>query len=183
MAKTRARRLPPLEVWKFGGASLADAAAVAPCRRAHRARTAARSWWSSPRSPASPTCCSTARAARWPGGPRPRRRRARRSCAATRELARALVPRGGAAQALLASADAQAREYREIAHAMAALGDLSARASDTLVARGERAASAVVAAALQAAGRRAAARGRRELRRDRRPPRRGRARPRRRRGG
>ena len=38
---------------------------------------------------------------------------------------------------------------------MAALADLSHRASDTLVARGERAASAVVAAALHAAGRRA----------------------------
>jgi len=38
---------------------------------------------------------------------------------------------------------------------MAALADLSSRASDTLVARGERAASAVVAAALHAAGRRA----------------------------
>ena len=38
---------------------------------------------------------------------------------------------------------------------MAALADLSPRASDTLVARGERAASALVAAALHAAGRRA----------------------------
>jgi aspartokinase/homoserine dehydrogenase 1 len=70
------------------------------------------------------------------------------------ELARALV-RGTGRKALLASADAQAREYEEIAHAMAALADLSARASDTLVARGERAASAVFAAALHAAGRRA----------------------------
>ena len=72
-----------------------------------------------------------------------------------RELARALVPARGGAARLMASADAQAREYEEIAHAMAALADLSARASDTLVARGERAASAVVAAALHAAGRRA----------------------------
>jgi aspartokinase/homoserine dehydrogenase 1 len=71
------------------------------------------------------------------------------------ELANALVPRGAARRALLASAEAQAREYEEIAHAMAALADLSPRASDTLVARGERAASAVVAAALRAAGRRA----------------------------
>ena len=72
-----------------------------------------------------------------------------------RDLAHALVPPGPARRRLLASADAQAREYREIAHAMAALADLSHRASDTLVARGERAASAVVAAALHAAGRRA----------------------------
>ena len=72
-----------------------------------------------------------------------------------RDLAHALVPAGAARRRLLALADDQAREYREIAHAMAALADLSARASDTLVARGERAASAVFAAALASSGRRA----------------------------
>src|SRR2546422_5192669 len=66
-----------------------------------------------------------------------------------------LVPPGKVRRELLASADHQAREYKEIAHAVAALGELSPRASDTLIARGERAASAVLAAALHAAGRKA----------------------------
>ena len=155
MARQRAgRRRPPLEVWKFGGASVADAAAVrnaVALVRAHRgplvvvvsalagvtdallegARRAVAG------DPAAATAVATAF----------RRRH--------RELAQALVPRGAARGKLMASADAQAREYEEIAHAMAALADLSSRASDTLVARGERAASAVVAAALDAAGRRA----------------------------
>jgi bifunctional aspartokinase / homoserine dehydrogenase 1 len=143
-----------LEVWKFGGASLADAAAVrhaVSLVRAHRGplvvvvsalagvtdllldgarRSAA----------GEPAAASTAAAT---------------FLRRHRDLAHGLVPAGPARRRLLASADAQAREYREIAHAMAALADLSARASDTLVARGERAASAVVAAALHAAGRRA----------------------------
>ena len=66
-----------------------------------------------------------------------------------------MIPRPRARHDLLLALDAAAREYREIAHAMAALGDLSARASDTLVARGERASSALLAAALRAAGRKA----------------------------
>jgi aspartokinase/homoserine dehydrogenase 1 len=155
MARKRAgRRRERLEVWKFGGASLADAAAVrhaVSLVRAHRGPLvvvvsalggvtdllldAAR------RSAAGAPAAASAAAATF----------LRRH----RDLAHGLVPAGPARRRLLASADAQAREYREIAHAMAALGDLSARASDTLVARGERAASAVVAAALHAAGRRA----------------------------
>jgi len=150
----RAERAPRLEVWKFGGASLADAAAVrnaVSLVRAHRGplvvvvsalggvtdllldgarRSAA----------GDPAAASTAAAV---------------FLKRHRDLAHALVPSGAAQRRLVAQADAQAREYREIAHAMAALADLSARASDTLVARGERAASAVVAAALHASGRRA----------------------------
>ncbi|HSD27084.1 MAG TPA: aspartate kinase [Vicinamibacteria bacterium] len=155
MARKRVTpRRPRLEVWKFGGASLADAAAVrhaVSLVRAHRGPLVvvvsalggvtdllldgAR------RSVAGEPAAASAAAASF----------LRRH----RDLAHALVPAGAARRRLLASADAQAREYREIAHAMAALADLSSRASDTLVARGERAASAVVAAALHASGRRA----------------------------
>src|SRR5512142_2553604 len=131
-----------LEVWKFGGASLADAAAVrhaVSLVRAHRGPLvvvvsalagitdllldAAR------RSVAGEPAAASAAAATF----------LRRH----RDLAHALLPSGGARRRLLASADAQAREYREVAHAMAALAELSPRASDTLVARGERAASAM----------------------------------------
>ena len=148
------RRRQPLEVWKFGGASLADAAAVrnaVSLVRAHRgplvvvvsalAGVTDLLLDGARRSAAGEPAAASAAAASF----------FRRH----RDLAQALVPAGPARRHLLASADAQAREYREIAHAMAALADLSARASDTLVARGERAASAVVAAALHAAGRRA----------------------------
>jgi aspartokinase/homoserine dehydrogenase 1 len=155
MARKRAgRSRPPLEVWKFGGASVADAAAVrhaVALIKAHPgplvvvvsalAGVTDALIDGSRRAVAGDPAAATAVAASF------RRRH--------RELAEALVPRGSARVKLLASADAQAREYEEIAHAMAALADLSSRASDTLVARGERAASAVVAAALHAAGRRA----------------------------
>jgi len=72
-----------------------------------------------------------------------------------RDIAIELVPGGKERRALLASVDHQAREYRDIAQAVAALGELSPRASDTLIARGERAASAALAAALNAAGHKA----------------------------
>ena len=155
MTRQRAgRRRPPLEVWKFGGASVADAAAVrnaVALVSTHRgplvvvvsalAGVTDALLDGARRAVAGDPAAATAVATTF------RRRH--------RELAQALVPRGAARVKLMASADAQARQYEEIAHAMAALADLSARASDTLVARGERAASAVVAAALDAAGRRA----------------------------
>ncbi len=151
MAKTRARTA--IEVWKFGGASVADAAAVrhaVELVRAHRgplvvvvsalAGVTDALLDGARRAVAGEPEAATAVAAAF------RRRHT--------ALARTLV-RGKGRAALIGSADAQAREYEEIAHAMAALADLSPRASDTLVARGERAASAVFAAALDAAGRRA----------------------------
>lgn len=144
----------PLEVWKFGGASLADAAAVRHAVSLVRAHRGPLVVVVSALAGVTDALLEGARRA-VAGQPE-----AASSVAAAfrrrhRELAGALVPRGRERRALLASADAQAREYEEIAHAMAALADLSPRASDTLVARGERAASAVVASALQAAGRRA----------------------------
>ncbi|HSD65930.1 MAG TPA: hypothetical protein VLF95_04475, partial [Vicinamibacteria bacterium] len=155
MARKRAtRRGPRLEVWKFGGASLADAAAVrhaVSLVRAHRGPLVV--VVSALAGVTDALLDGARRAAAGDAG-------SASAAAASflrrhRDLAQALVPAGAARRRLLASADSQAREYREIAHAMAALADLSSRASDTLVARGERAASAVVAAALHAAGRRA----------------------------
>jgi aspartokinase/homoserine dehydrogenase 1 len=71
------------------------------------------------------------------------------------DIARALIPKGPARDKVIALAKDLAREYQEITHAVARLGDLSPRAKDLLVARGERASSALIAAALTAAGRRA----------------------------
>lgn len=148
------RTTSSLQVWKLGGASVADAAAVRHAVELVR------------RHPGPLVVVVSALAgvtdALLEGG----RRSAGGEIAAAGEVAGAflrrhrdltleLLPPGAARRRLLASLDAAAREYREIARAVAALADLSPRASDALVARGERAASELFAAALQAAGRRA----------------------------
>ena len=155
MARERGRgSREQLEVWKFGGASLADAEAVrnaVALIKAHRGPLVVVA-----SALAGVTDLLLEGAKRSVGGdPEAAAKAAAQFLKRHRELAHALVPPGPARNRLLAQADVKAREYREIAHAMAALADLSARASDTLVARGERASSAVVAAALGAAGRRA----------------------------
>ncbi len=144
----------PLEVWKFGGASLADAAAVRHAIgliRKHPGPLVV-----VPSALAGMTDALLDGARRSAAGDLT----AGAEVAATflrrhRDLALALIPAGPARRKILASLDHQAREYREVAHAVGALAELSPRASDTLVARGERAASALLTAALEAAGRRA----------------------------
>ena len=148
------RRRPRLEVWKFGGASLADASAVRHAVGLIRGHRGPLVVVVSALAGVTDALLDGARRA-VAGEPEAASSVAASFLRRHRDLAHALVPAGAARNRLLASADAQAREYREIAHAMGALADLSPRASDTLVARGERAASAVVAAALHAAGRRA----------------------------
>jgi aspartokinase len=148
------KRKPSLQVWKFGGASLADAAAVRHAVGLIRAHHGPLVVVASALAGVTDLLLDGAK--RSVGG----EPEAASQVAATflrrhRDLAHALVKAPRARHELLLALDAAAREYREIAHAMAALGDLSARASDTLVARGERASSALVAAALQASGRKA----------------------------
>ena len=72
-----------------------------------------------------------------------------------REAVRALVPPGGERRRLLAAVDAAAREYRELCGAIALLGHLAPRAGDLLVSRGERTSAQILTAALTRAGRRA----------------------------
>src|SRR5260221_8232683 len=73
-----------------------------------------------------------------------------------RALVLDLVAPGPDRRRLLSEANRAAREYREICRAVAACGHLSPRTSDVLVSRGERVAAAVVAVTLSAAGRAAA---------------------------
>src|SRR5512141_2749593 len=149
-----AGRAPRLEVWKFGGASLADAAAVRNAVALVRAHRGPLLVVVSALAGVTDLLLEGAlRSVR--GDPQAASTAAATFLRRHRDLAHSLVPSAAARRRLLALADEQAREYREIAHAMAALADLSARASDTLVARGERAASAVVTAALEGAGGRA----------------------------
>jgi aspartokinase/homoserine dehydrogenase 1 len=156
MARQRARAGRParLEVWKFGGASLADAAAVRNAVSLIKGHRGPLVVVVSALAGITDLLLDAARRS-VSGTPEAASAAAAQFLRRHRDLAHALVPAGAVRNRLLAEADAQAREYREVAHAMAALGDLSARASDTLVARGERAASSVVAAALAGAGRRA----------------------------
>jgi aspartokinase/homoserine dehydrogenase 1 len=72
-----------------------------------------------------------------------------------REIVRALLPSGRARRHLLAALDAAARQYRDLCAAVAVLGHLEPRASDMLASRGERISAAVLAAALVRAGRQA----------------------------
>ncbi len=143
-----------LEVWKFGGASLADATAVANAVSLVRAHRGPLLVVVSALAGVTDSLLDGARRSA-AGVPEAASAAAAVFLRRHRDLAQALVPAGAARRRLLALADAQAREYREIAHAMSALADLSARASDTLVARGERAASALFATALASTGRRA----------------------------
>ena len=146
---------PRLEIWKFGGASLADAAGL---RRA-AALIAAHG------GPLVVVASALAGVTDLllEGAAGSVRGEAARGQAAAERLAErhrravtALLPRGRERARLLARVDEAAREYAEITHAVAALRDLSPRVSDMLVARGERLSSALLAAALAGAGRRAA---------------------------
>jgi aspartokinase/homoserine dehydrogenase 1 len=144
----------PLEIWKFGGASLADAQAVRHAVSLVRKHAGPVVVVASALAGVTDALLDGGRRAAAGDGD------AAAEVAAAflrrhRDLALALVPAGPARRKILASLDHQAREYREIGHAVAALAELSPRASDTLVARGERASSALFAAALEAAGRRA----------------------------
>jgi aspartokinase/homoserine dehydrogenase 1 len=70
-----------------------------------------------------------------------------------REAVRALFPQGVERRGLLATADAAAREFRELCAAVGLLGHLAPRASDLLVSRGERMSAHVLTAAIGRAGR------------------------------
>jgi aspartokinase/homoserine dehydrogenase 1 len=147
------KRALPLQVWKFGGASLADAAAVRHAVRLIDAHPGPLVIVASALAGVTDQLLDGARRS-VAGEPAAASQVAATFLRRHRDLAHALVSRPSARKGVLVALDAAAREYREIAHAMASLGDLSARASDTLVARGERASSAIVAAALSASGRR-----------------------------
>jgi aspartokinase/homoserine dehydrogenase 1 len=145
---------PRLEVWKFGGAALADTDAVRNVVRlvhAHRGPlvvvvSALSGVTDSLLDGAREALAGDTKTAEAAGAAFLRRHR---------DIAKALIPAGPPRRRVLATVDQLAREYHELAHAVARLADLTPRANDILVARGERAASALIAAALTAAGRRA----------------------------
>ena len=155
-ARTSARsksRLP-LEVWKFGGASVASAEEI-------RKAAGLIAKHNGPlvvvvSALAGVTDMLLEGAAHAVAG---RAAEASREAAAFlrkhREAVRALVPAGAERRRLLGIIDAAAREYRELCGAVGLLGHLAPRASDLLVSRGERMSAHILAAALSLAGRRA----------------------------
>ena len=143
-----------MEVWKFGGASLADARAVeraAALIARHRGPLVI---VASAFGGVTDLLLDGARAA-IAGRHDEASRAAATFLRRHRDVVHALVPRGPRRRALLVTIDASAREYRELSGAVGVLGHVESRASDVLVSRGERLAAAVLAAAVKAARRRA----------------------------
>jgi aspartokinase/homoserine dehydrogenase 1 len=144
------RGTPPVDIHKFGGASLADAAAV-------RHAVTLIQGWPGPRvvvvsAMAGVTDLLLAVGARARGGDF---LKASQAVARLRErhhdAARALLS-GGTRQEALAFIDAQLDELESLARGLAILRELTPRTGDFLVARGERLSARLVAAALQTAG-------------------------------
>jgi aspartokinase/homoserine dehydrogenase 1 len=142
-----------LEVWKFGGASLADAAAIRRAATLIAAHTGPLVVVASALGGMTDLLLGGAHRAAAQSGDDPagpasvflRRHR---------QAAKDLVPPGTARRALLATIDAAAREYRDLCGAVAVLGHLEPRTLDLLVSRGERISASVLAAAVSRAGRR-----------------------------
>lgn len=153
-AAARAGRRLPLEVWKFGGASLADAAAIRKAAALIAAHPGPLVVVASALAGVTDMLLDGARSAA--GGD------AKRSAHVAAEFLKkhravihAIVPAGDKRRALLAELDLSAREYRDLCVAVGVLGHIEARTSDMLVSRGERLSATILAAALGAEGRRA----------------------------
>ena len=142
-----------IEVWKFGGASLADAAAIRRAAALIAAHTGPLVVVASALGGITDLLLEGAHRAAARSGDDPSApasvflRRHRRA-------AKELVPPGSIRRALLATIDAAAREYRDLCGAVAVLGHLEPRTLDLLVSRGERMAATVLASAITRAGRR-----------------------------
>jgi aspartokinase/homoserine dehydrogenase 1 len=143
--------MAPLEVWKFGGASLQDAPAI---RRACGLISAHPGPLvvvvSAVSGVTDALLMGAERCARGEGAQGDRT--AASYLLRHRLLVRELLPPGPKRRSLLARLSAWAEEYRDLCWAIATLGRLHPQSSDMLLARGERAAAALVAAVLAHSG-------------------------------
>ena len=71
-----------------------------------------------------------------------------------RDVVKALLPAGTVRRSLMSTVDAAARDYRDLCTAVGLLGHMAPRVSDRLVSRGERLAAQIFCATLNRAGRR-----------------------------
>src|SRR5438874_12964953 len=156
MARARARTTRPPQIHKFGGASLADAAAIGHAVGIVIAqRPAALVVVVSAMSGVTDALLDgAARAAR--GDASHVRAAAEALRAQHAATARALVPAGARLEELLRLIDAAFAELEQVAGGLGVLGELTPRTTDYLAARGERLSARLFAAALDAAGCRAA---------------------------
>jgi aspartokinase/homoserine dehydrogenase 1 len=152
----RKKTAAPLEVWKFGGAALADAQGLRHAASLIRAHKGALVVAVSALAGVTDELLDGARLSAV-GDDKAGAETAASFLKRHRALALDLLPKGPARRRLLLSLDQASREYRDVCRAVVALGDLPARAADLLVARGERMASALLALLLTAGGRRSVA--------------------------
>ncbi|MCC7010667.1 MAG: aspartate kinase [Acidobacteria bacterium] len=141
----------PLQVWKFGGASLADADGIRRAVSLVSAHHGPLVVVASALGGVTDLLLEGAGHA-VDGRPKLAARLAAEFLRRHRTLVHDLVPAGAARRALLADLDASAREYRDLCTAIGVLGVVEPRASDRLVSRGERMSAAILAAALKAGG-------------------------------
>lgn len=144
-----------LAVWKFGGASLADAGAI------HKAAELIASY----DGPLVVVCSAMAgvtdqllEGARLAveGDEQASARVAQKLFTRHRKVIGELISSARARRALLTSVDIAEREYRDLCMAVHVLGQLEARASDLIVSRGERLSASILAVTLADLGRKAA---------------------------
>jgi aspartokinase/homoserine dehydrogenase 1 len=141
-------------VWKFGGASLADAAAIEKAAALIAAHSGPLVVVASAMAGVTDLLLEGANHAA--------ARRAREAGVAANTFGRrhrqaaTSIARRSDRRRLLAEIDQATREYREVCAAVGALGHLAPRTSDLLVARGERVSAITLTAALARLGRRAA---------------------------
>src|SRR3954469_23627990 len=143
-----------VEVWKFGGASLADARAIERAADLIARHTGPLVVVASALEGVTDQLLEGATLAA-AGKTAQDTRVAAAFLRRHRDLARELLPSPGVRREMLATIDAAAREYRELCGAIAVLGHIPPRAGDILVARGERLSAALLAAVLTAGGRKA----------------------------
>jgi aspartokinase/homoserine dehydrogenase 1 len=153
-AVSRSRRRDPLEVWKFGGASLASAEQIQKAAALIAKHTGPLVIVPSALFGITDLLLEGARLAL--AGRRDEIARLSATFLRRhRDVVRALLPAGAPRRKLLATIDVAAREYRELCAAIGLLDHLAPRASDRLVSRGERMSAQILTAALGRAGRRA----------------------------
>lgn len=145
----------PLAVWKFGGASLADAAAIRKAAELIAAHKGPLVVVCSAMAGVTDQLLEGARLA-VEGEDRQAPRVVERLLARHRKVVTSLVPAGRARRALLASLDVAAREYRDLCTAVHVLGHIEPRASDVMVSRGERLSASILAVVLAGLGRKTA---------------------------
>ena len=141
-----------VEVWKFGGASLADAAAIRRAAALVAGHDRPLVVVASALAGVTDLLLDGARhAARGEG--RTASKSAAQFLVRHRQVVKDITPPGPARKTLLAMVDVAAREYRDLCTAIAVLGHLESRTADMLVSRGERTSANLLATAIGAAGR------------------------------